>query len=113
MQKNKMQLQKPKSDVFHGIADPTRRDILRMVGGNEMSIAVIKKHFSISRNAVNKHLNVLFSAGLVEKEKIGRETRYILKPQSLLQIKDWLKYFDKYWDEKLQALKELVESEDQ
>lgn len=77
-----------------------------------MSIVTITNHFSISRNAVNKHLALLLQAGLVQKEKIGRETHFMLQVDPLLEIKDWLAYFDKYWDEKLLNLKNIVETDD-
>ena len=88
-------------EVFQGVADPTRRKILKLLAKKEMSIVMITDHFSISRNAINKHLAILLRAGLVQKEKIGRETHFMLKMDPLLKIKTWLSYFDKYWDEKL------------
>ena len=99
-----------KHDPFQGISDPTRRKILQLLSNNEMSIASITNHFTISRNAVNKHLKILLSAGLVHKEKSGRETLFMIEPNPLLEIKDWLSFFDKYWDEKLLNLKNFVES---
>ena len=99
-------------DVFQGIADPTRRKILQLLAGQEMSIASITNNFPITRNAINKHLTILLEAGLVEKEKSGRETLFMLKPYPLREIKDWLSFFDKYWDQKLLDLKEFVERKD-
>lgn len=100
-----------KQDVFQGIADPTRRKILRLLTKKEMSIASISDHFTISRNAVNKHLNILLRSGLVQKEKSGRETHFMIRFDPLFEIKNWLSYFDKYWDEKLLDLKKFVESD--
>ncbi|MGZ4135057.1 MAG: ArsR/SmtB family transcription factor [Tumebacillaceae bacterium] len=101
-----------KFDVFQAIADPTRRQMLTLLGDKEMSVTQISGHFPISRTAVNKHLHILFDAGLVSQEKVGRETRYQLQPQKLLELKQWLAYFEQYWDNKLAMLKFLVESED-
>ncbi|MET3698574.1 ArsR family transcriptional regulator [Bacillus oleivorans] len=100
-----------KHDVFQAIADPTRRKMLKLLADNEMPIASITNKFPISRTAVNKHLKVLSDAGLVSSQKVGRETRYKLQPKPLAEIKDWLSYFEQYWDEKLFALKEFVESD--
>ncbi|MFC4409766.1 ArsR/SmtB family transcription factor [Chungangia koreensis] len=102
---------KLKPDVFQAIADPTRREILLLLSDHEMPIAAITRQFTISRTAVNKHLNVLSEAGLVSKQKSGRETRYTLRPDSLLEVKQWLSFFDQYWNEKLAALKDFVESD--
>lgn len=99
-------------DVFQGIADPTRRKILQLLTSHDMSIASITSKFPITRNAINKHLTILLEAGLVEKEKSGRETLFMLKLNPLREIKDWLSFFDSYWDQKLLDLKEFVEKKD-
>jgi DNA-binding transcriptional ArsR family regulator len=101
----------PKHDVFQAIADPTRRSLLRILAEKELSIAELTEYFPISRTAVNKHLNVLSEAGLVSSMKVGRETRYRLKPEPLVEIKEWLAFFEQYWDDKLSALKEYVEND--
>lgn len=101
-----------KADVFQAIADPTRRQLLKLLGANEMSVTQISGHFTISRTAVNKHLHILSDAGLVSQTKVGRETRYQLQPDRLLELKRWLAYFEQYWDNKLALLKLLVESDD-
>jgi DNA-binding transcriptional ArsR family regulator len=100
-----------KHDVFQAIADPTRRSMLKLLAGKEMAIAEIVAHFPVSRTAVNKHLYVLSDAGLVRSRKVGRETRYRLQPQPLQELKQWLAFFDQYWDEKLANLKDFVESD--
>lgn len=101
----------PEPDVFQAIADPTRRHILQLLTRREMSIASIARHFPVSRTAVNKHLQVLLTAGLVSSRKIGRETRYKAQPQPLLTVREWLGFFEQYWHEKLHALKQFVEGE--
>ncbi|MDQ0269101.1 ArsR/SmtB family transcription factor [Cytobacillus purgationiresistens] len=100
-----------KHDVFHAIADPTRRKMLKLLADQEMPIAAITDNFPITRTAVNKHLHVLFDAGLVSSQKVGRETRYKLLPEPLVEIKDWLTFFETYWDDKLAALKSFVEDD--
>jgi DNA-binding transcriptional ArsR family regulator len=57
---------------------------------------------------VNKHLQVLSDARLVNSQRVGRETRYSLRPEPLLELKDWLTFFEQYWDDKLLALKEYM-----
>ncbi|MCM3790527.1 metalloregulator ArsR/SmtB family transcription factor [Domibacillus indicus] len=101
----------PKHDVFQAIADPTRRSLLQLLADKEMSIAAITEYFPISRTAVNKHLQVLADANLVTSQKIGRETRYRLHSEPLIELKEWLSFFEQYWDEKLSALKQFVESD--
>jgi DNA-binding transcriptional ArsR family regulator len=100
-----------KHDVFQAIADPTRRKMLKLLSEQEMPVMVISGHFPISRTAVSKHLRVLADAGLVEENKVGRETRYKLNPEPLYELKDWLQYFELFWENKLNALKIFVESD--
>ncbi|WP_026694233.1 ArsR/SmtB family transcription factor [Peribacillus kribbensis] len=100
-----------KHDVFQAIADPTRRRMLKLLADREMPIASISDCFPITRTAVNKHLHVLLDAGLVSRKKAGRETRYKLQPAPLSEIKEWLSFFEEYWDDKLSALKQFVESD--
>jgi len=101
-----------KHDVFQAIADPTRRKLLKLLSTEEMPVTVITGHFPITRTAVSKHLRVLADAGLVKERKVGRETRYKLEPEPLHELKDWLQYFELFWENKLSALKLLVESDE-
>lgn len=102
----------PKHDVFQAVADPTRRELLNLLGNREMALKDLTGHFQISRTAVSKHLRVLGEAGLVRERKVGRETRYRLNADPLLEVKQWLAYFDRFWENKLSRLKYYVESED-
>jgi DNA-binding transcriptional ArsR family regulator len=72
-----------KHDVFQAVADPTRREILRLIAEKELSITEISKEFPITRTAVAKHLVILKEAELVKSEKVGREKRYRLVPEGL------------------------------
>lgn len=102
-----------KHDVFQAVADPTRRKILKLLADKEMPVASITAEFPITRTAVNKHLFVLSEAGLVSSKRIGRETRYTLQPEPLQVLQEWLSFFEIYWDNKLSALKNFVESNDE
>ncbi|UVI27588.1 ArsR/SmtB family transcription factor [Paenibacillus spongiae] len=100
-----------KHDVFQAIADPTRRSLIRLLVDQEMPVTAISGHYPISRTAVSKHLRVLADAGLVKERKVGRETRYRLEPEPLLELKRWLAYYERYWDNKLTALQRYVEED--
>ncbi|WP_274366052.1 ArsR/SmtB family transcription factor [Paenibacillus thermotolerans] len=102
----------PKHDVFQAIADPTRRKLLKLLGEQEMPVTAISGHFPMSRTAVSKHLRILADAGLVKEKKIGRETRYRLEPEPLLELKRWLSYYERYWENKMNALRHYVENSD-
>jgi DNA-binding transcriptional ArsR family regulator len=102
----------PKHDVFQAIADPTRRSLLRLLIDQELPVTVISGHYPISRTAVSKHLRILAEAGLVKERKIGRETRYQMNLEPLQELKKWLSYYELFWDNKMSALKHLVESDE-
>ncbi|MFH5186574.1 ArsR/SmtB family transcription factor [Paenibacillus sp. TAB 01] len=101
----------PKHDVFQAIADPTRRQLLSLLSDKEMAVTVLSGHFPISRTAVSKHLRILSDAGLVKERKAGRETRYSLQPEPLLELKRWLAYYERFWENRLSVLKQLVEQD--
>ena len=98
-----------KHDVFQAIADPTRREVLRLLAEKELPISEISSHFPISRTAVAKHLRILSEAELVSSRKVGREKIYRLHPEPLTELKRWLAYYEKFWENKLSQLKHVME----
>jgi len=100
-----------KPDIFQALADPTRRKILKMLAYKELPVTVISNQFPISRTAVSKHLRILAESKLVSVEKIGREKKYKLQAEALYELKDWLSFYEQFWDNKLALLKHAVENE--
>ncbi|WP_240620189.1 ArsR/SmtB family transcription factor [Peribacillus acanthi] len=96
-------------DVFQAIADPTRREVLRLLSIKELPISEITSHFPISRTAVAKHLHILSEAKLVSGKKVGREKIYQLHYEPLNELKQWLAYYERFWDNKLSMLQHYVE----
>jgi DNA-binding transcriptional ArsR family regulator len=100
-----------KHDVFKAIADPTRREVLRLLAESERPISEIADNFDMSRTAVTKHLQILTEAELISGRKEGREKIYQLHPEPLTEVKQWLAYYEKFWENKLLLLKHLVEDQ--
>lgn len=98
-------------DVFDAIADPTRRQILRLLAGEDLPVQALSAEFPISRPAISKHLRVLRESGLVTERKVGRRRYYQLQPAALREVGEWVAYFDRYWQERLDALRAHVEGE--
>ncbi|MBM7095094.1 winged helix-turn-helix transcriptional regulator [Bacillus sp. H-16] len=97
-------------DVYTAIADPTRRKLIRLLAeADELSLYEITPHFQIGRTAVSKHLAILKSADLVTNRKTGRETRYQLNAAPLQEVKDWLSFYEQFWNEKAKLLKDILE----
>ncbi|UQD53120.1 transcriptional regulator [Bacillus methanolicus] len=101
-----------KHDIFQAIADPTRRKILRLLAEKEMPVTVISKHFPMSRTAVSKHLRILSESKLVSVKNAGREKIYKLQPETLLELKDWLSFFEQFLENKVSMLQHFVENEE-
>lgn len=101
----------PKHDVYQAIADSSRREMLMLLAKNDASIKEISEHFTISRTAIVKHLNVLSDANLVSDRKAGRSKIYCLQPEQLAEVKEWVSYFEQFWDNKLSMLRHMVETD--
>lgn len=98
-------------NVFRALADPTRRDILRMLGRDAMTIGQVAGQFDMTRAAIKKHLTVLSDGGLITVEARGRERINKLNPAGLAPVLSWLEYFDRFWDDRLAALKTTIEKD--
>ena len=93
-------------DVFHAIADPTRRRMLDMLVEGEKSVGALAKPFSVSLPAVSQHLRVLKAGGLVTERRVGRERCYRLNPWPLRDVVDWTRHFELFWPSRLERLGE-------
>jgi len=99
-------------DVYAAIADPTRRKLLRLLAdAGELPLHELTAQFQMGRTAVSKHLAILKEAGLVQDRKVGRETRYRLIAAPLQEIKDWVSFYEKFWNERVALLKNLLTEE--
>lgn len=92
------------ADVFHVVADRTRRGILDLLSAGERPAKDIKARFSISQPSISKHLAVLKEAGLVSQRQEGRMRVYRLEADGLQEIFDWCRQYEKFWDLKLEGL---------
>ena len=100
-----------RNKIFKAIADPTRREIFHLlVFGSALSISQLSLEFDISRQGVTKHLKVLEDAEMVKIEQKGREKVCFAEAEALLEIKNWLSTYDKFWDDKLKDLGEHLDS---
>ncbi|SHN30077.1 ArsR/SmtB family transcription factor [Gracilibacillus kekensis] len=99
-----------KRDVFVAIADPTRRQLIRILADSkELPLHELTPHFQMGRTAVSKHLMILREADIVRHRKSGRESKYRLNPEPLQEVKDWLSFYEKFWKERAAILKNILE----
>ena len=94
--------------IFHALADPTRRAILDHLAEGEANVSHISEPLPLSFAAVSKHLGVLERAGLVTREARGRERVCRLNPAAFKDAWDWLKFHQRFWTDRLDALNALV-----
>ncbi len=95
-------------DIFHAIADQTRRDILGIIAYNNVNINAVSGKFKISRAAVYKHIKVLKEAGLLEIEQKGRERFCRAKMDGLKNVADWLEQYKKLWNNRIDSLEKYL-----
>ncbi len=97
-------------DVFHALADATRRDMLRRLSVREHTVSELAEPFHMSLAAASKHIRTLEDAGLIHRTVEGRVHRCRIEPGPLMGIGRWLRRYEKFWtrslDELERALKE-------
>ena len=95
--------------VFHALSSEPRRDMLGALAGGERTVGDLAAPFEISVAAVSKHLMVLERAGLVERRVEGRTTICRLRAEPLAGVREWVDFYERFWDARLHELKRMAE----
>lgn len=95
--------------LFHALGDSTRRAILRDVSKKEKTVSEIAKPHRMSLAAVSKHLKVLETARLIDRRKEGSFQIVRLNAKTLETAEQWISYYRQFWEQRLDALQELLE----
>lgn len=106
-----MQINTSHQATFRALADPTRRDILKLLREGGLTIAEVADNFEMTRAGVKKHLTILTDGGLVLVEAKGRKRINTINPLGLAPVLDWLSTFDAFWDDRLSMLKTVIEED--
>ena len=99
----------PAGAVFEALADPMRRRLLQTISSAPATATELAGELPISRQAVAKHLTALSQAGLLERERSGRDVRYYVTPAPLSEAVSWIADVGGQWDERLARLAALSE----
>ena len=83
------------------ISHPTRRAIIGQLANGPARFLDIARPFDTALNAVTKHLKLLERAGLIEREKRGREVLISFRGQPLRQVAGWVQEYERFWNERL------------
>ena len=97
------------SDVFHAIADGTRRAILDRLRAGPANVNALAADFAQSRPAISRHLGVLRQARLVSQQRSGRERVYQIEAAPLRQVVGWIEGYRAFWQTSLGNLKRHLE----
>jgi DNA-binding transcriptional ArsR family regulator len=93
--------------ALKAIAEPRRRQILRLVWGGELSAGEIAEHFEVSRPAISQHLRVLKEADLLEERREGTKRLYRARITTVEQLQ---RFLDDYWTGGLDRLRDVAEA---
>ncbi|MFC6837840.1 ArsR/SmtB family transcription factor [Halomarina ordinaria] len=99
--------------IFHALAHPVRRGLLEQLANDSKSVSELADPYDVSLAAVSKHLRVLEDAGLLDVEADGRVRRCHLDAAPLSEAFGWLTRYRVLWDDRLTALADHLEDEDQ
>ena len=98
--------------VFHALSDPTRRGMLRSLAGGERSVGELATPYRMSFAGASKHVRVLERAGLVRRRVAGRTHYCHLEATRLRDAQEWLRYYERFWTDRLDVLDRLLRAED-
>jgi DNA-binding transcriptional ArsR family regulator len=96
------------TDAFNAVAEPRRRDILDLLSRGERSVNDVTTALKLAQPQASKHLAVLSKVGLVQMRKAGRQRLYRLNAEALKPVHDWVKTFEKLWNERLDRLADYL-----
>lgn len=103
----------PDVDVFTAIANPTRREVLRLLRDDgPHPVARLAERFDMRRPSLSEHLRLLKDAGLVTERKAGRQRLYELRPEPLHELAGWLAPYERFWRGRLSGLADLLDADD-
>ena len=97
--------------VFVALADPTRRQLLELLGDRATASATaLAGQLPVTRQAVVKHLAILEESELVTRRRNGREVVFTVRPERLVATASWMTSLAASWAERLQVLKQVAEA---
>jgi DNA-binding transcriptional ArsR family regulator len=90
--------------IFHALADPTRREIVRLIASQEHTVSELATPFDMYLAAVSKHIKVLEQAGLLKRTVKGRTHSCHLNAESLTMATVWLRFYERFWNKQFDVL---------
>jgi len=100
--------------ILKAIADPTRREVFPalVIAATAMPIPQVSAQFNMTRQGITKHLKTLEDAGLISIATSGRERFCKAETKPLQEVKDWLAFYEQFWDTKLNQLGDFLDQKE-
>ena len=89
------------TNVLTAISHPSRRAIIFRLAEGRARFTDIAEPFDLALNSITKHLKLLDRAGLISRQKEGREVFISLRPEPLKLVSEWIHEYEKFWNERL------------
>ncbi len=99
---------RPLDAVFHALGDATRRQMLHELASSERTVSQLAEPFAMSLAAASKHIKALENAGLIRRQVRGRTHVCRLEAGPLAEAQQWLKHYERFWNERLDVLDQLL-----
>lgn len=99
------------SAIFHALGDETRRQMLRELAREGRTVGQLAAPFDMSLAAASKHIRALEAAGLIRREVRGRVHFCHLEPGPLKSAQEWLSFYERFWNDRLDILEGLLRHE--
>lgn len=96
--------------TFAALSDPTRRSILTRLGQGPATVGELADPYDMSLPAISKHLKVLECAGLIRREKSGRNYNCSLRAEPMKEAAEWIATYRDFWDRNLRSLDRFLKS---
>ena len=97
--------------LLKAIADPRRRDIIRLTWSRELAAAEIAEYFpDVTRSAVSQHISVLRKTGVLHERREGTRRLYVVNHGEIAKLRAFL---DGFWNDSLERLRDLAEVSEQ
>ena len=96
-------------DPFNAVAEPKRRQVLAVIGTQELSVNEIVELLGWPQPMVSKHLGVLKQVGLVSERRVGRQRMYRVNAERLRPIFDWVMPFEQFWNDRFDRLDKVLQ----
>lgn len=95
-------------EVFHALADPTRRAVVERLGNGPASISELAAPFDMALPSFMKHIRLLEGSGLIRTRKAGRIRTCTLAPQRIDTIGSWIARQRALWEQRTDRLEQFV-----